>query len=232
VIPAGEPGHVGDVADHGAGVDWAEAEDLGEAGARGSDGRGQFLLGIAELGVQASQVLQELAGQLVARRRDRAGRGDLLQDAGGVSCGDLLADAAGEQPAAPRAADKRPDCGPGPGRGAAWTAPSAPPRDPRPPPGAGTWSAAPRQRPTARRSGRSCSCPRPAAAAPGRPAWAARPAPAPRRRPAAGPAGDPRMIGVPSCATHHEHACDLCKQSRSRLGEHCRMVGIWQGRQR
>jgi len=97
VIPAGEPGHVGDVADHGAGIDRAEAEDLGEAGARGSDGRGQLLLGLAELGIQTSQVLQELAGQLAARCRDRPGRRDLFQDAGGVSCGDLLADAAGEQ---------------------------------------------------------------------------------------------------------------------------------------
>jgi hypothetical protein len=73
VIAAGEPGHAGDVADHCAGVDRAEAEDLGEAGARRSDGRGQFLLGIAELGIQAAQVLQELAGQLVARGPDPGG---------------------------------------------------------------------------------------------------------------------------------------------------------------
>jgi hypothetical protein len=33
VIAAGEPGHVGDVADHGAGAGRAEAEDFGEAGA-------------------------------------------------------------------------------------------------------------------------------------------------------------------------------------------------------
>jgi hypothetical protein len=72
VIAAGEPGHVGDVADHSAGVDRAEAEDLGQTGAGGSDGRGQLLLGVAELGVQASQVFQELTGQLAARRRDRA----------------------------------------------------------------------------------------------------------------------------------------------------------------
>ncbi len=44
-----------------------KAEDLGEAGTRGSDGRGQLFPGLAELGIQASQVLQELAGQLVAR---------------------------------------------------------------------------------------------------------------------------------------------------------------------
>jgi hypothetical protein len=40
------PGHVGDVADHGAGADRAEAEDLGEHGARGSDCRGQLLRGV------------------------------------------------------------------------------------------------------------------------------------------------------------------------------------------
>ena len=37
------------------------------------------------------------------------------------------------------------------------------------------------RRPTGRRSGRSCSCPRPPAAVPGRRAWAARPGPAPGR---------------------------------------------------
>ncbi len=58
MIPAGKPGHVSDVADHGTGVDRAETEDLGEAGARGPDGRGQLLLGLAELGIQAPQVLQ------------------------------------------------------------------------------------------------------------------------------------------------------------------------------
>jgi hypothetical protein len=62
VIPAGEPGHVGDVADDRAGVDRSEAEDPGERDARGPDGRGQFLLGRAELGIQASQVLQEVVG--------------------------------------------------------------------------------------------------------------------------------------------------------------------------
>ena len=97
VIPAGEPGHVDDIADHRAGVDRTEAEDLGERGARGPDGRGQLLAGVAELGVQAAQVLQELAGQLAARGPDRAGRRDLLQDGGGLSCGDLLGDAAGDE---------------------------------------------------------------------------------------------------------------------------------------
>ena len=97
MIPAGEPGHVGDVADHGAGIDRAEPEDVGEAGARGPDGRSQLLLGVAKLGIQASQVFQELAGQLAARGADWAGRRDLLQDAGGLSCGDLLGDAASDQ---------------------------------------------------------------------------------------------------------------------------------------
>ena len=92
MIAAGEPGHVGDVADHGAGVDRAETEDFGEAGARGPDGRGQLLLGVAELGIQASQVLQKLGGQVAPRRRDRPGRCDLLQDVGSVSCSDLFAD--------------------------------------------------------------------------------------------------------------------------------------------
>jgi hypothetical protein len=85
----------------------------------------------------------------------------------------------------------RPGYASGPGRGAVWPTPSRPRHGPRRAPGAGPGTAAPRPPPTRRRSGRSCWCPRPAAAAPGQPASAARPAPAHRRRPAAGPAGAP-----------------------------------------
>ena len=90
-----------------------------------------------------------------------------------------------------RAAGRRPGYVAGPGHGAAWTTLSAPPGSPRPSPAAPSWTAAPRPPPTARRSGRSCSCHQPAAAAPGTPASAERPGPARRRRRAAGPAAGP-----------------------------------------
>ena len=52
MVAAGEPGHVGGVAGHGGGDDRAGAEDLGDGGARGADGDGEFLLRLAHLGVQ------------------------------------------------------------------------------------------------------------------------------------------------------------------------------------
>ena len=85
----------------------------------------------------------------------------------------------------------RPDCGSGPSHGGAWTRPSAPRRSHRRSPAAGPLTAAPRPPPRGHRSGRSCSCPRPAAAGPVRPAWAARQGPARRPPPAAGPRAGP-----------------------------------------
>jgi hypothetical protein len=70
VVPAGEPEHLAHVADHGAGDDRADAEQAGQAGARGPDRGGQLLVGVAQLGVEAADVGQELAGQLAARRKD------------------------------------------------------------------------------------------------------------------------------------------------------------------
>ena len=59
----------------------------------------QFFLRLAQLAVEAAQVGQELAGELVPGPGDRAGRRDLAEDASGLSCGDLLGDAAGDQAA-------------------------------------------------------------------------------------------------------------------------------------
>ncbi len=56
-----------------------------------------FLLGLAQLGVEAAQVGEELGGELAAGQRNSAGRGDLLEDAGGLGCGDLLRVTAGDQ---------------------------------------------------------------------------------------------------------------------------------------
>jgi hypothetical protein len=113
------------------------------------------------------------------------------RDPGGLSRVDLLLVAARDQAGARRGAGTRPDCGSGPGHGGAWTRPSAPRRGHRRSPAAGLWTAAPRPRRTGHRSGRSCSCPRPAAAGPARPAWAARQGPARRPPPAAGPGAGP-----------------------------------------
>jgi hypothetical protein len=64
VVAAGEAGHVGDVADDGAGDDRADAGHLGEGGAGGPDRGGELLAGVAQLGIQAAHVPGELGGQL------------------------------------------------------------------------------------------------------------------------------------------------------------------------
>ena len=64
--PAGEPEHLADVADDGAGADRPDAEDLGHAGAGGFDRRGQLLVGAAQLRVQVADVGEELGGELAA----------------------------------------------------------------------------------------------------------------------------------------------------------------------
>ena len=97
VIAAGEAGHVGDVADDGAGDDRADAEHLGEGGARDLDRGSELLAGAAQLGIQAAHVLEELSGKLGAGHLDGTGRGGLPEDPGGLNCGDLLGDAAGDQ---------------------------------------------------------------------------------------------------------------------------------------
>jgi hypothetical protein len=66
VVPAGEPRDGGDVADDGAAVDRTDADDLGDAGARAPDHGGEFLLGRAQLGIEAAQVLEERHGELEA----------------------------------------------------------------------------------------------------------------------------------------------------------------------
>jgi hypothetical protein len=58
---------------------------------------GQLLLRLAQLGVNAAQVLQEVAGQLPAGQHDRARRDGLLQQACRAGCGDFLPHAAGDQ---------------------------------------------------------------------------------------------------------------------------------------
>jgi hypothetical protein len=191
VLSAGEPGHLAHVADDGASDDRADAEEPGQAGAGGFDRRGQLLVGLAQLGIEAADVGEELGGQLAAGLGNSVRGGGLLQDSGSLSCRDLLRMTAGDQAAAPRAAGRRPGYGPGPGPGAVSPRSSAPRHDPRRAPGAGLGTAAPRPPPRRRHPGHSCSCPRPAAAAPGRPASAAHRPPAHRRRPAAGPAGTP-----------------------------------------
>ena len=66
-------------------------------------------------GTPQAQVGGELGGELAAGPGDRAGRRDLLQDAGGVSCGDLLGGPARDQ-AAQHRVQAAGDLVPGPGR--------------------------------------------------------------------------------------------------------------------
>ena len=72
----------------------ADAEDLGEGGAGNLDRGGELLAGAAQLGIQVAHVLEELSGELGAGQFDGTGRGDLPEDPGGLSCGDLLGGAA------------------------------------------------------------------------------------------------------------------------------------------
>jgi len=191
VIPVREPEYLAGVADHGAGDHRADTEQAGQAGSGGFHRSGQLLVALAQLGVQAADVGQELGGQVASRLGSRARGGDLLEDPGGRPGADLPADAAGHQAAAPRAAGNRPGYGPGRGRDAVSPRSSALRRGRRRPPDARPSTAVRRPPPSRRHSGRSCWCSRTAAAAPGRPASAAHPAPAHRRRPAAGPADSP-----------------------------------------
>ena len=97
MVAAGEAGHVGDVADDGAGDDRADAGHLGEGGAGGPDRGGELLAGVAQLGIQAAHIFEELGGELGAGDGDGTGRRGLLQDPGGLSCGDLFRVTAGDQ---------------------------------------------------------------------------------------------------------------------------------------
>src|SRR5271156_6666651 len=56
-----------------------------------------FFPGLAQLPVDAAQVLDEGGGELVACGRDCVRRRDRVQQPGRVSCDDLLRDAAGDQ---------------------------------------------------------------------------------------------------------------------------------------
>src|SRR5258708_38938767 len=127
---------------------------------------------VAQLGIQAAQVLQERRGELAAGLGNGTRRRELIKDTSGLACGDLLADAAGNQLAqhrmqaagdlVARPAQVTVPLGPllryrgyaDTGRGGAGgggdrgggigirATPSAPRRDPRPPPPPRAWSAA------------------------------------------------------------------------------------------
>ena len=78
MIPAGEPGHVGGVADHGGGGERADAEEIGQAGARRADRGSELLLRLAHLLIQPPHVRQEVGGKAGAGLPGDAGRRDAL----------------------------------------------------------------------------------------------------------------------------------------------------------
>ena len=96
-VPAGEPGHVLDVADHGRGNDRADPGQRGQAGASGQHRGGERLPGRAQLRVNAAQVLKERGGELAAGRIHRPRGHDRAQQPGGGRRGDRLGDPAGDQ---------------------------------------------------------------------------------------------------------------------------------------
>jgi hypothetical protein len=119
-VPAGEAGRVRDVADHGGGDDRADAEDLGERGARSPDHQRQLLPGVTHLRIEAAQVIEEFGGELAAGQGNGTGRLGLLQEMCGLTCGYLLGDAAGEE-FAEHGAEPAGDLAACPGHGGAWT---------------------------------------------------------------------------------------------------------------
>ena len=94
MIPAGEPCDVASVADHGAGDDGADAEDLGEGGP-GSPGPprpASSWSGAA--GHRGCAGHRGTGGEVTAGLGDGAGRGDRIEEAGSLACGDFLGEAA------------------------------------------------------------------------------------------------------------------------------------------
>jgi len=120
VVGAGEAGHLADVADHDGGDHRADPKQPGQAGPGRPDRHRELVFGVAHLRVDAAQIGHELGRELVAGRGDRAARRDRGQQLRGLACGDLLAEAARQQPAAPRAAGTPAGSAAGPGPGAAW----------------------------------------------------------------------------------------------------------------
>jgi hypothetical protein len=68
VAAAREAGGVAGAADDGGGDDRADADHPGQAGAGRPDCRDELALGIAQLGVDAAQVLEKRRGELAAGR--------------------------------------------------------------------------------------------------------------------------------------------------------------------
>jgi len=69
VIPVREPEYLAGVADHGAGDHRADTEQAGQAGSGGFHRSGQLLVALAQLGVQAADVGQELRRPGASARR-------------------------------------------------------------------------------------------------------------------------------------------------------------------
>src|SRR5918994_5839823 len=85
------------IADDDGGHDGADPEQFGGGRLRRGDRSGDAFLGIAQLGVEASHVGDQLEGELMSGRGHRAVRLDLIQRSGGLSCGYLAWDAARDQ---------------------------------------------------------------------------------------------------------------------------------------
>ena len=97
MVPAGEPGHVADIADDSGSDHRADTEDAGQAGPGGPHRRIDLFPGPADPAVDIAQVPGVLGGELPAGRLHGVGRGDRFQDPPGLPCGDLPGDAAGDQ---------------------------------------------------------------------------------------------------------------------------------------
>ena len=97
MVPGREAGDVADVADHGGSDDRSDPEHLGQRRLGGGDRRGDPSAGLAALDIEADQVGDELAGELVSGRRDGTLWFDVCEQIGGLSWADLTGDAASDE---------------------------------------------------------------------------------------------------------------------------------------
>jgi hypothetical protein len=74
-----------------------DAEQLGGCRLRGGDCRGDAALGVAQPGIDAAEVGDQLEGKLVSGRGHRPGGFDLVEQSGGLTCADLTGEVAGDQ---------------------------------------------------------------------------------------------------------------------------------------
>lgn len=99
MVTVGEAADISGVADHRAGDDGPDAEELGERGLRCPDSRADASVRLFDLLIEAAHVIDELEGELVAHVLDRGRRLEALEQPIGVRCVEFLGNSPGERSA-------------------------------------------------------------------------------------------------------------------------------------